>query len=98
MADDMSSSSAILSRRVGDFLRKEVADWDDVVMATARFKAFSGQRSDWEPRYTFWRDLILKVATHLGIFRLHPSQVYPYYTQLSHSFCSVIYFLVQTFR
>ncbi|XP_052187881.1 uncharacterized protein LOC127798387 isoform X2 [Diospyros lotus] len=75
MADDMSSSSAIVSRRVGEFIRKEVADWDDVVMATARFKAFSGQRSDWEPRYTFWRDLILKVATHLGIFRLHPSQI-----------------------
>lgn len=70
-----SSSSSMLSRTVEEFVRKEVADWDDEVMATARFKAFSGQRSDWEPKYAFWRDLILKVATHLDVFFFHPSEV-----------------------
>ncbi|PSS06277.1 Charged multivesicular body protein [Actinidia chinensis var. chinensis] len=72
---DESSSSLTLSRKVGEFVRKEVADWDDEVMATARFKAFSGQRSDWEPKYAFWRDLILRVATHLRVFLFHPSEV-----------------------
>ncbi|KAI8522488.1 hypothetical protein RHMOL_Rhmol13G0001300 [Rhododendron molle] len=75
MVDGSSSSSSMLSRTVEEFVRKEVADWDDEVMATTRFKAFSGQRSDWEPKYAFWRDLILKVATHLGVFFFHPSEV-----------------------
>ncbi|CAK7348555.1 unnamed protein product [Dovyalis caffra] len=60
---------------VKEFIRKEVAEWDDEIMATARFKAFSGQRSDWEPKYLFWRDLILKIARHLGLFIIRPSQV-----------------------
>ncbi|KAL6968757.1 hypothetical protein U1Q18_034550 [Sarracenia purpurea var. burkii] len=68
-------SSSCMSRLIGEFIRKEVADWDDEVMATARFKAFSGQRSDWEPKYYFWRDLILKVAAHLGVFLFHPLEV-----------------------
>ncbi|XP_028088053.1 charged multivesicular body protein 7 [Camellia sinensis] len=62
-------------RRIGELIRKEVPDWDDEVMVTARFKAFSGQRSDWEPKYVFWRDLILKLSTHLGVFLFHPSEV-----------------------
>lgn len=62
-------------RRIGELIRKEVPDWDDEVMVTARFKAFSGQRSDWEPKYVFWRDLILKLSTHLGVFLVHPSEV-----------------------
>uniref|UniRef100_A0A2P2IHC0 Charged multivesicular body protein 7 n=2 Tax=Rhizophora mucronata TaxID=61149 RepID=A0A2P2IHC0_RHIMU len=60
---------------VSEFIRKEVPDWDEVVIATARFKAFSGQRSDWEPKYQFWRDLILKTARHLGLLTIRPSQV-----------------------
>ncbi|GMQ00520.1 hypothetical protein CsSME_00047580 [Camellia sinensis var. sinensis] len=62
-------------RRIGELIRKEVPDWDDEVMVTARFKAFSGQRSDWEPKYVFWRNLILKLSTHLGVFLFHPSEV-----------------------
>ncbi|KAL7199179.1 hypothetical protein ACSBR2_021456 [Camellia fascicularis] len=62
-------------RRIGELIRKEVPDWDDEVMVTARFKAFSGQRSDWEPKYVFWRDLILKLSTHLGVFLFHPSEI-----------------------
>ncbi|XP_073037831.1 uncharacterized protein [Primulina eburnea] len=60
---------------VADFVRKEVSDWDDEVKGRARFKALSGQRSDWEPLYLFWRDLIIKVARHLGIFLICPSHV-----------------------
>lgn len=58
-----------------EYLRKQVPDWDDEVKCTARFKAFSGQRTDWEPLYVFWRDLILNVARHLHIFIIRPSQV-----------------------
>ncbi|KAL6525850.1 hypothetical protein OROMI_030245 [Orobanche minor] len=57
------------------FIRKEVGDWDDEGMSRVRFKALSGQRSDWEPLYRFWRDLILKVARHLRIFIIRPSHV-----------------------
>ncbi|XP_030539703.1 charged multivesicular body protein 7 isoform X1 [Rhodamnia argentea] len=57
------------------FIRREVPDWDDEVVATARFKAFSGQRSDWEPRYQFWRDLILRIARRFGLLLIEPSQV-----------------------
>ncbi|KAJ6940706.1 charged multivesicular body protein 7 isoform X3 [Populus alba x Populus x berolinensis] len=60
---------------VKEFIRKQVPDWDDEIMATARFKAFSGQRSDWEPKYFFWKDLILKIARHLDLFIIQPSQV-----------------------
>lgn len=64
-----------MSSSVGEFVRKEVPDWDDEVVATARFKVFSGQRPDWEPRFFFWRDLILKVARHLGVFAIRASEV-----------------------
>lgn len=60
---------------VREFIKKEVPDWDDELIATARFKAFNGQRSDWEPKYFFWRDLILKIARQLGVFIVYPSQV-----------------------
>ncbi|KAJ6338427.1 hypothetical protein OIU76_007987 [Salix suchowensis] len=60
---------------VKEFIRIQVPDWDDEIMATARFKAFSGQRSDWEPKYLFWKDLILKIARHLDLFIIRPSQV-----------------------
>uniref|UniRef100_A0A1J3HHP0 Charged multivesicular body protein 7 n=1 Tax=Noccaea caerulescens TaxID=107243 RepID=A0A1J3HHP0_NOCCA len=58
-----------------EFIRREVPDWDDEVVATARFKAFSGQRSDWELRFQFWRDLIMKVSRQLGVFVIDPVQV-----------------------
>lgn len=60
---------------VAEYIRKEVPDWDDVIIANARFKAFSGQRSDWEQKYFFWRDLIFKVSRHLGLFIISPSEV-----------------------
>ncbi|KAK9161888.1 hypothetical protein Syun_008229 [Stephania yunnanensis] len=60
---------------VDEYVMREVGDWDDEFVARARFKAFSGQRSDWEPHFYFWRDLIFKVASHLGIFIIQPSQV-----------------------
>lgn len=60
---------------VREVIRKEVHDWDSEVMISARFKAFSGQRSDWQPRYHFWKDLIIKIARRLGIFIIRPSVV-----------------------
>ncbi|XP_038681317.1 charged multivesicular body protein 7 isoform X2 [Tripterygium wilfordii] len=60
---------------VTEFIGKEVPDWDDEVIAMARFKAFSGQRSDWELKFRFWRDLILKIARHFGIFIIRPQEV-----------------------
>ncbi|XP_019163162.1 PREDICTED: uncharacterized protein LOC109159513 [Ipomoea nil] len=64
-----------MGNKVKEFLKKEVPEWDDEANARARFKAFSGQRCDWEPLYLFWRDLILKVARHLRVFIIRPSQV-----------------------
>lgn len=61
--------------RVRELVRREVEDWDDPVKAVARFRGFSGQRSDWEGRYLFWRDLIIKVARHLGTFIIRPSRL-----------------------
>lgn len=58
-----------------EFVRTEVPEWDDEVVSRARFKAFSGQRSDWEQRYHFWKDLILKVACNFNILIVQPSQV-----------------------
>lgn len=66
-------------KSIMEYLRKQVPDWDDEVKCTARFKAFSGQRTDWEPLYVFWRDLILNVARHLHIFIIRPSQVSSFY-------------------
>ncbi|XP_047953030.1 uncharacterized protein LOC125200052 [Salvia hispanica] len=57
------------------FVREEVEDWDDEVKSRARFKALSGQRSDWEARYCFWRDLIVKTARHLRILVIRPSRL-----------------------
>ncbi|XP_020582557.1 charged multivesicular body protein 7 [Phalaenopsis equestris] len=70
-----SSTSVISVSSVSELVKKEVPDWDDEVLATARFKAFSGQRSDWEPRFLFWRDLILKVARNLGVCVVRVSEL-----------------------
>jgi len=47
-----------------------VAWWDDPDSADlrARFKAFTGQRSDWpQPTVLFWKDLLLRVARRLRV-------------------------------
>lgn len=79
MEDDVTGGGggeeSISKEKLMEYLRKEVPDWDEEVKCIARFKAFSGQRTDWEPLYVFWRDLILKVARHLHIFIIRPSQV-----------------------
>jgi charged multivesicular body protein 7 len=44
--------------------------WDDLDSADlrARFKAFTGQRSDWpQPTVLFWKDLLLRVARRLRV-------------------------------
>lgn len=41
----------------------------------ARFKDFSGQRSDWNPVFLFWRDLILSICLRFGILFLRPSSL-----------------------
>ncbi|KAK6937199.1 Snf7 family, partial [Dillenia turbinata] len=71
------------TRALREFLRDHQVggDWDDEVAITARFKVFSGQRSDWEPKYLFWRDLIIQVAPNFGIFLIRPSQVKEWFTQ-----------------
>lgn len=61
--------------RVREFIREKVPDWDDELVAIARFKAFSGQKSDWEPRYLFWRDLILAVAHQFNFIFIKPSEM-----------------------
>ena len=63
------------SGTVGEFIRTEVADWDDESVATARFKAFSGQKSDWEAKYEFWKLLILKIARRFGLLVIRPLDV-----------------------
>ncbi|KAL6008930.1 hypothetical protein ACLOJK_022157 [Asimina triloba] len=63
-----------MNPEVAEIVRREVGDWDDEVVAAARFKGFSGQRADWDPKYLFWKSLILKVATHLGIFIVSASE------------------------
>lgn len=69
------SSAKMESGSVGEFLRTEVADWDDEEVATARFKAFSGQKSDWEAKYEFWKFLILKIARRFGLLVIRPLDV-----------------------
>ncbi|GAB4841833.1 hypothetical protein Ancab_022577 [Ancistrocladus abbreviatus] len=95
------------SESLAEFIRKEVPDWDDEVKATARFKAFSGQSSDWEPQFRFWRDLIIKIANHFGCFILSPLELemhkvgdivrvtdlgHPYSGRLSQFFRKVVHF------
>lgn len=63
------------STSVREFIAKEFGDWDDDVIYVARFKAFSGQRCDWEPTFLFWKHLIIKIATHFRILLITPSQV-----------------------
>ncbi|KAG1328317.1 charged multivesicular body protein 7 [Cocos nucifera] len=64
MTSSSPPASSPSSTAVEEVVRREVPDWDDEVASAARFKAFSGQRSDWEHRFLFWRDLILKHEMH----------------------------------
>lgn len=57
------------------FLRAEVPDWDDEVVARARYKGFTGQRADWENRLHFWKGLVVKCARQLGLVVIEPSEV-----------------------
>ncbi|KAF3324797.1 Charged multivesicular body protein 7 [Carex littledalei] len=51
-------------------------DWDDdAAWDYGRMKALSGQRSDWEPLFLFWRRLILLVASRLRISVIPASRV-----------------------
>ncbi|OAY73578.1 charged multivesicular body protein 7 [Ananas comosus] len=71
-----SGAPVAAAAEVEEAVRREVgADWDDEEAWTARFKAFSGQRSDWEPKFVFWRNLILDVARRLGLCIVPASQV-----------------------
>lgn len=72
-------TTTITSSSPWEIIRREVPDWDDEMTSIARFKAFSGQRSDWEPRYMFWKDLIVKVAKGLGICTVKSSDVSNYF-------------------
>ncbi|KAE8700953.1 SNF7 family protein, putative isoform 2 [Hibiscus syriacus] len=63
------------SKSVKEFIRQEVPDWDEESIATARFKAFSGQKSDWEPKFQFWKSLITNISRHFGAFIISPSQM-----------------------
>ena len=56
----------LMRTRVGKFIKCQATDWDKDVKTSARFNTFNGKRSDWEARFQFWRDLIIKVARHLG--------------------------------
>jgi hypothetical protein len=64
-----------MDSNVRDFIANDVPDWNNEVIAVARFKAFSGQRSDWQPNFIFWRDLIIKIATRFRFLIIQPSQV-----------------------
>ncbi|CAA7405771.1 unnamed protein product [Spirodela intermedia] len=60
---------------VEEAVKAEAPDWDDDGAWAARFRAFSGQRADWTPRYLFWRDLIIRVARRLGVLTIRSSEV-----------------------
>ncbi|PON43247.1 Snf7 family [Parasponia andersonii] len=60
---------------IREYIGEKVGDWDNEVACRARFKDFSGQRSDWQPIFLFWRDLILNIARHFRLVLLRPSQV-----------------------
>eukprot|EP00250_Pteridium_aquilinum_P029955 c40402_g1_i1 orf=272-1537(-) len=55
---------------VQGWLVSKVPGWDDDVMCAARFKALTGQRTDWEGRFLFWRELIIDLARHLNLLVL----------------------------
>lgn len=88
----MDSISNVNSSSVRDFIAKEVADWDDDVIAVARFKAFSGQRCDWEPSFLFWKQLIIKIATHFRLLLIRPSEVSTRWYQVFRISISLFFF------
>lgn len=62
---------------VEEAVKAEAPDWGDDAAWGARFRAFSGQRADWAPRYLFWRDLFIRVARRLGVLTIRSSEVPP---------------------
>lgn len=63
------------STNIEEIVKKEVADWDDEVISTARFKALTGQRCDWETKFQFWRNLIINISRRLGLITIKSSEV-----------------------
>ena len=47
---------------VKELIRKEIEDWEDEEVSRAWFKAFSGQKSNWEPTYRFRNHLLFSIA------------------------------------
>ncbi|XP_002989143.2 charged multivesicular body protein 7 [Selaginella moellendorffii] len=61
---------------VRTLVEREVPGWaEDDVKVDALFKAFSGQREDWQGRLDFWRALIVKLARHLGLIVIDGREV-----------------------
>ncbi|KAL3691709.1 hypothetical protein R1sor_005360 [Riccia sorocarpa] len=58
-----------------DFLEQEWPEWKDDDFARAHFKAFTGQKQDWEERMNFWKDAILKVTRHLNLLIIDTEDV-----------------------
>ena len=67
-------------------VKAEAPDWDDDVVWEGRFRAFSGQKSDWASRYFFWRDLIVRVARRLGVLSFRSSEVSSRLISFNYSF------------
>ena len=68
---------------VREFIRKEAKDWEDEEVGRARFKAFNGQKSNWEPTYRFCNHLLLSIAHHFHLIIISPSQVLLSFLSLS---------------
>ena len=47
---------------VKELIRKEMEDWEDEEVSRAWFKAFSSQKSNWEPTYHFRNHLLFSIA------------------------------------
>ncbi|CAK9868737.1 unnamed protein product [Sphagnum jensenii] len=60
---------------VAAFLEAEVPDWGDEVISRARYKAFTGQRADYEARLQFWKTLVVKCARHLNLVVIDANMV-----------------------
>jgi charged multivesicular body protein 7 len=61
--------------RVAAFLEAEVPDWGDEIISRARYKAFTGQRADYEARLQFWKTLVVKCARHLNLVVIDANMV-----------------------
>ncbi|KAK9670713.1 hypothetical protein RND81_13G219900 [Saponaria officinalis] len=64
-----------LEVKVREYIKEAVPDWEEAEKVKARFKAFSGQRCDWEPQFCFWRDLILNISRRFNLLFISPSHL-----------------------